>query len=71
MHELISQSIDQSVNQPINQSILEIRNALSFITSGEPNKDHHLEQLVFLVPLSRECVFGEPLPSKWSSASVP
>jgi hypothetical protein len=21
--------------------------------------------------LSRECVFGEPLPSKWSSASVP
>jgi hypothetical protein len=53
-----------------NQSVLEFMNALSFITSGEPNIDHHLEQLVILLSLSRECVFGEPFPGKWTSASV-
>jgi hypothetical protein len=28
-----------------------------FLTSGEPNEGHHVEQLVVILPLSRECVF--------------
>jgi hypothetical protein len=30
---------------------------LPLITSGEPNRGHHLEQLVVILPVSRECVF--------------
>jgi hypothetical protein len=43
---------------------------LSFITSGEPNRDHHLEYLDVILPMLRECVFREPLTSKWTFASV-
>jgi hypothetical protein len=45
-------------------------NELSFITSRELNRDHHLEQFVVMLLLSQECVFGKPLPSKWTYASV-
>jgi hypothetical protein len=47
-----------------------LMNELSFITLGESNRDHHHEYLHVILPMSRECVFGEPLTSKWTSPSV-
>jgi hypothetical protein len=36
-----------------------------FITWGEPNRGHHLEHLVIILPLSRQCVFCKySLPQK-------
>jgi hypothetical protein len=36
----------------------EFTNELSFITLWEPKRGHHLEQLVVILPLSREYMFG-------------
>jgi hypothetical protein len=42
------------------------------MTSGEPNRDHHLEQLVVILSVVRSHgnVLTEPLPIKWTSVSV-
>jgi hypothetical protein len=35
---------------------IEFTNELSFITLVEPNRGRHTEQLVVILPLSRECL---------------
>jgi hypothetical protein len=47
------------------QMLNELTNELSFITSDEPKRDHHLQQFMYsaVYPLPQECAFGEPLAS--------
>jgi hypothetical protein len=44
----------------------------SFITSGEPNRDHHVKELVAIlsVVLCHGNMLTEPLPSRWTAAYV-
>jgi hypothetical protein len=45
---------------------IEFTNELSFVTSREPNRSHHTEQLVFWSLVSVVMETSGPLPSKWS-----
>jgi hypothetical protein len=66
--QLIAELLNCLLNSLTNES-LEFTNEVSFVTTGGPNSRHHTEQFAFW-SVSVVAETSEPLPSKWTPASV-